>query len=97
MHCIIARARPAEVSEPLKTPLLYKAAATEVRCGIELSPCSAACLLGTIYTSLWPHLCIEFRSGTSVGWLEPTGLSIEFGFEYQTTPLPGWTRLYVYF
>ena len=25
------------------------------------------------------------------------GLSIEFGFADQTTPLPGWTRLYVYF
>ena len=68
MQCIIARARPAEVSEPLITPFLYKAAATEVRCGIELSPCSAACPSGTIYTSLWPHLCIELRGGTFVGW-----------------------------
>ena len=72
MHCIIARAWPAKVSEPLITPLLYKAAATEVRRGIELSPCSiVACPSGTIYTSLWPHLCIlciDLRSGTSVGW-----------------------------
>ena len=68
MHWIIARARPAEVSEPLITPFLYKAAATEVRCGIELSPCSVACPSGTIYTSLRPHLCIELRDGTSVGW-----------------------------
>ena len=48
--------------------LLYKAAATEVRCGIELSPCSVASPSGTIYTSLWPHLCIKLRGGTSVGW-----------------------------
>ena len=64
---IIARARPAEVSEPLITPLLYKVAATEVRCGIELSPCSVACPSGTIYTSLRPHLCIELRGGTFDG------------------------------
>ena len=69
LHHRLARAWPAEVSEPLITPpLLYKAAATEVRCGIELSPCSVACPSGTIYTSLWPHLCIEIRGGTSVGW-----------------------------
>ena len=47
---------------------IYKAAATEVRCGVELSPCSVACPSGTFYTSLWPHLCIELRDGTSVGW-----------------------------
>ena len=62
------RARPAEVSEPLITLLLYKAVATEVRCGMELSPCSVARPSGTIYTSLWPHLYIELRGGTSVGW-----------------------------
>jgi len=55
----------------------------EVRCGIERSPCSVACPSGTIYTSLWPHLCIELCGSTwlaSVGW----PLSIEFGCAYQS-------------
>ncbi|EJK54229.1 hypothetical protein THAOC_26169 [Thalassiosira oceanica] len=51
---IVKRARPAEVPEPLITAFLYKPAATEVGCGIELSPCSAACPSGTIYTSFRP-------------------------------------------
>ena len=71
LHHRSARARPAEVSEPLITPLLHKVPATEVVCGIKLSPCSVACPSGTIYTSLWPHLCIELRGGTggtSVSW-----------------------------
>ena len=72
---------------------IQKAAATEVRCGIKLSPCSFACPSGTIYTFLWPHLCTELRGGTSDGWpLDRVRI-----FAYQTTPLPGWTRLYVYF
>ncbi|EJK60009.1 hypothetical protein THAOC_19712 [Thalassiosira oceanica] len=66
--CIIARAWPAEVSEPLITSLLWKPAATEVRCGIELSLCSAACPSGTIYTSFWPDICAGLLGGTSVGW-----------------------------
>ncbi|EJK44283.1 hypothetical protein THAOC_37190, partial [Thalassiosira oceanica] len=70
--CIIAQARPAEVSEPLITSLLWKPAATEVRCGIELSLCSAVCPLGTIYTSFWPDICVVLLGGTvggtSVGW-----------------------------
>ena len=39
-------------------------------------------------TSLWPHLCIELRGGTSVSW---TGLSTEFGFIciYQTNNTAG--------
>ncbi|EJK52143.1 hypothetical protein THAOC_28620, partial [Thalassiosira oceanica] len=45
-----------------------KAAATEVGCGIELSPCSAACPLGTIYTSFRPDIGAGLLSGTSVGW-----------------------------
>ncbi|EJK43830.1 hypothetical protein THAOC_37687 [Thalassiosira oceanica] len=45
-----------------------KAAAMEVRCGIELSPCSAACPSGTIYTSFWPDICVGLLGGTSVGW-----------------------------
>ena len=69
MHCIIAgRSLTGKVSEPLITPLLYKAVDAEVRCGIELSSCSFACPSGTIYTSLWPHLCIKLRGDTSVGW-----------------------------
>ena len=67
MHCIIARARPAEVSEQMTL-----SGGSEIRCRIELSdlsPCSFACLSGTIYTSLWPHLCIKLRDGTSVRWL----------------------------
>ncbi|EJK52083.1 hypothetical protein THAOC_28685 [Thalassiosira oceanica] len=57
--CIIKRARPAE-----------KAVATtdEVRCGIELSPCSAACPSETIYTSFRPDICVGLLGGTSVGW-----------------------------
>ena len=35
---------------------------------IQLSPCSIVCPSGTIYISLWPHLCIELSGGTSVGW-----------------------------
>ncbi|EJK60821.1 hypothetical protein THAOC_18764 [Thalassiosira oceanica] len=42
-----------------------KPAATEVRCGIELSPFSAACPSGTIYTSFWPDICAGILSGTS--------------------------------
>ncbi|EJK74783.1 hypothetical protein THAOC_03524 [Thalassiosira oceanica] len=48
-----------------------KAVAIEVRCGIELSPCSVACPSGTIYTSFWPYLLGASRwhlGGTSVGW-----------------------------
>ncbi|EJK64434.1 hypothetical protein THAOC_14829 [Thalassiosira oceanica] len=77
--CIIARAWPTEVSEPLITSFLWKPAAiTEVRCGIELSPCSAACPSGTIHTSFsfWPAISVLGSSaaprrhlgGTSVGW-----------------------------
>ncbi|EJK55478.1 hypothetical protein THAOC_24789 [Thalassiosira oceanica] len=66
--CIIARAQPAEVSEPLITSLLWKPAATEVGCGIELSLCSSACPSGTIYTSFWPNIYTGLLRGTSVGW-----------------------------
>ncbi|EJK60950.1 hypothetical protein THAOC_18628 [Thalassiosira oceanica] len=50
-----------------------KPAATEVRFGIELSPCSAACPSGTIYLHLLParNLCWppqRLLGGTSVGW-----------------------------
>ncbi|EJK65819.1 hypothetical protein THAOC_13284 [Thalassiosira oceanica] len=78
--CIIARARPAEVSEPLITSLLWKAAATEVRCGIELSPCSAVyvCPSGTIYTSFWPDVCVGLLGGTSAAPLS-VGLPSELG------------------
>ncbi|EJK65404.1 hypothetical protein THAOC_13737, partial [Thalassiosira oceanica] len=86
--CIIARARPAEVPEPLITSLLYKPAATEVRCGIELSPCSAACPSGTIYTSFRPEICVGLLGDTSAAPLS-VGLPSEFGFADQTTPLPG--------
>ncbi|EJK54485.1 hypothetical protein THAOC_25883 [Thalassiosira oceanica] len=86
--CIIARARPAEVPEPLITSLLWKPAATEVRCGIELSPCSAACPSGTIYTSFWPNICAGLHAGTSAAPLS-VGLPFEFGFTAQTTPPPG--------
>ncbi|EJK66302.1 hypothetical protein THAOC_12786 [Thalassiosira oceanica] len=85
--CIIARARPAEVSEPLITSLLWKPAATEVRCGIELSLCSAACPSGTIYTSFWPDICAGLLGGSSAAPLS-VGLPFEFGFADQTTPLP---------
>ena len=68
-----------------------KAAATlnlELRCGIELSLCSVACLPGTIYTSFLPHLSATSRSA-AVPLL--VGFSIKFGFVDQTTPLlPGW-------
>ena len=86
--CIVARARPAEVSEPLITSLPWKPAATEVRCGIVLSPCSVACPSGTIYTSFWPDLCAGLYAGTSAAPLS-VGLPFEFGFTAQTTPLPG--------
>ncbi|EJK54850.1 hypothetical protein THAOC_25487 [Thalassiosira oceanica] len=65
-----------------------KAAATEVRCGIELSPCSAACPSGTIFTSFWPDLCVGLLGGSSAAPLS-VGLPSEFGFADQTTPLPG--------
>ncbi|EJK70341.1 hypothetical protein THAOC_08307 [Thalassiosira oceanica] len=86
--CIIARARPTEVSEPLITSFLWKPAATEVRCGIELSPCSAACPSGTIFTSFQPDICAGLLSGISAAPLS-VGLPSEFGFADQTTPLPG--------
>ncbi|EJK66544.1 hypothetical protein THAOC_12533 [Thalassiosira oceanica] len=86
--CIIARAWPAEVSEPLITSLLWKPAATEVICGIELSLCSAACPSGTIYTSFWPDICAGLLGGSSAAPLS-VGLPFEFGFADQKTPLPG--------
>ncbi|EJK53905.1 hypothetical protein THAOC_26567, partial [Thalassiosira oceanica] len=64
-----------------------KPAATEVRCGIELSLCSAACPSGTIYTSFWPDICGGLLSGTSAAPLSVVGLPSEFGFADQTTPL----------
>ncbi|EJK77537.1 hypothetical protein THAOC_00623 [Thalassiosira oceanica] len=67
---------------------IEKPAATEARCGIELSPCSAACPLGTIYTSFWPDICVGILGGTSAAPLS-VGLPSEFGFADQTTPLPG--------
>ncbi|EJK49120.1 hypothetical protein THAOC_32034 [Thalassiosira oceanica] len=85
--CIIARAWPAEVSEPLITSLLWKPAATEVRCGIELSLCNAACPSGTITTSFWPDICVGLLGGSSAAPLS-VGLPFEFGFADQTTPLP---------
>ncbi|EJK64051.1 hypothetical protein THAOC_15252, partial [Thalassiosira oceanica] len=85
---IVKRARPAKVPEPLITAFLYKPAATEVGCGIELSPCSAACPSGTIYTSFRPDICAGLLSGTSAEPLS-VGLPSEFGFADQTTPLPG--------
>ncbi|EJK46141.1 hypothetical protein THAOC_35208 [Thalassiosira oceanica] len=79
---IIERARPAEVQKP---------AATEVRCGgIELSPCSAACPSGTIYTSFQPDICAGLlSSGTSAAPLLVVGLPFEFVFADQTMQLPG--------
>ncbi|EJK66726.1 hypothetical protein THAOC_12323 [Thalassiosira oceanica] len=62
-----------------------KSAATEVRCGNELSLCSAACPSGTIYTSFWPDICAGLLGGTSVGW-PPVRVRI---CRDQTTPLPG--------
>ncbi|EJK51525.1 hypothetical protein THAOC_29297 [Thalassiosira oceanica] len=76
--CIIARARPAEVSEPLITSLLQKAVAIEVRCGTELSPCSVACPSGTIYTSFWPNICVGLAPLS-------VGLPFDFRFVDQTT------------
>ncbi|EJK60416.1 hypothetical protein THAOC_19238, partial [Thalassiosira oceanica] len=61
--------------------------ATEVGCGIELSPCSAACP-SDIYTSFWPDICAGLHSGTSAAPLL-VGLPLEFGFTAQTTPLLG--------
>ncbi|EJK73237.1 hypothetical protein THAOC_05149, partial [Thalassiosira oceanica] len=66
---------------------LLKSAATEVRCGIELSPCSAACPSGTIYTSFQPDICDGLLSGTSAAPLS-VGLPFDFRFADQTTPLP---------
>ncbi|EJK67081.1 hypothetical protein THAOC_11931 [Thalassiosira oceanica] len=80
--CIIARAWPAEVSEPLITSLLWKPAATEVRCGIELSLCSAACPSGTIYTSFWPDICAGLLGGSSAAPLS-VGLPFEFSSDLQ--------------
>ncbi|EJK72753.1 hypothetical protein THAOC_05681 [Thalassiosira oceanica] len=85
---IIAQARPAEVPEPLITSFLKKPAATEVRCGIELSPCSTACPSGTIYTSFQPDICAGLLGVTLASPLS-VGLPCEFGFADQTTPLPG--------
>ncbi|EJK64542.1 hypothetical protein THAOC_14716, partial [Thalassiosira oceanica] len=65
-----------------------KPAATEVRCGIEPSPCSAACPSGAIYTSFHPDICAGLLSGISAAPLS-VGLPFEFGFADQTTPLPG--------
>ncbi|EJK59952.1 hypothetical protein THAOC_19772, partial [Thalassiosira oceanica] len=65
-----------------------KPAATEVGCGIELSPCSAACPSGTIYTSFRPDIGAGLLSGTSAAPLS-VGLPSEFGFADQTMPLPG--------
>ncbi|EJK54380.1 hypothetical protein THAOC_25996, partial [Thalassiosira oceanica] len=64
-----------------------KPAATEVGCGIELSPCSAACPSGTIYTSFQPDICAGLLGVTSAAPLS-VGLPCEFGFADQTTPLP---------
>ncbi|EJK76473.1 hypothetical protein THAOC_01763, partial [Thalassiosira oceanica] len=91
---IIERARPAEVPEPLITSFLQKPAATEVRCGgIELSPCSAACPSGTIYTSFQPDICAGLlSSGTSAAPLLVVGLPFEFVFADQTMQLPGYSR-----
>ncbi|EJK63466.1 hypothetical protein THAOC_15869, partial [Thalassiosira oceanica] len=61
------------------TTIGRKPVATEVGCGIELSPCSAACPLGTIYTSFWPNICAGLLSGTSAAPLS-VGLPFEFGF-----------------
>ncbi|EJK74939.1 hypothetical protein THAOC_03356 [Thalassiosira oceanica] len=47
-----------------------KPAATEVGCGIELSPCSAACPSGTIYTSFRPDIGAGLLSGTVLQWRE---------------------------
>ncbi|EJK46055.1 hypothetical protein THAOC_35297 [Thalassiosira oceanica] len=71
--------------------LFGSSSSTEVRCGIELSPCSAACPSGTIYTSFQPDICAgrapqRHLGGTSVGCV---GLPSEFGFADRTTPLPG--------
>ncbi|EJK64605.1 hypothetical protein THAOC_14646, partial [Thalassiosira oceanica] len=65
-----------------------KPVATEVRCGIELSPCCAVCPSGTIYTSFWPNICAGLHAGTSAAPLS-VGLPFEFGFTAQTTPPPG--------
>ncbi|EJK67665.1 hypothetical protein THAOC_11275 [Thalassiosira oceanica] len=65
-----------------------KPVATEVRCGIELSPCSVACPSGTIYTSFWPNICAGLHAGTSAASLS-VGLPFEFGFTAQTAPPPG--------
>ncbi|EJK61988.1 hypothetical protein THAOC_17426 [Thalassiosira oceanica] len=65
-----------------------KPVATEVRCGIELSPGSAACPSGTIYTSFRPDICAGLLSGTSAATLS-VGLPFDFGFADRTTPLPG--------
>ncbi|EJK73144.1 hypothetical protein THAOC_05250 [Thalassiosira oceanica] len=59
-----------------------KLAATEVRCGIELSPFSAACPSGTICTSFQPDICAGLLSGTSAAPLS-VGLPSEFGFADQ--------------
>ncbi|EJK48711.1 hypothetical protein THAOC_32468, partial [Thalassiosira oceanica] len=72
----------------------WKPAATEVRCGIELSPCSAACPSGTIYTSFLPDICAGLLGGSSAAPRTSAaplsvGLPFEFGFADQTTPLPG--------
>ncbi|EJK46881.1 hypothetical protein THAOC_34428 [Thalassiosira oceanica] len=67
-------------------PRLYSAA-TEVRCGIELSPCSTACPSGTIYTSFWPDICVGLLGGTSAAPLS-VGLPFDFRFADQMTQLP---------
>ncbi|EJK66990.1 hypothetical protein THAOC_12030 [Thalassiosira oceanica] len=66
---IIERARPAcrgpgAVDNVISTEAGGYCTA-EVGCGIELSPCSAACPSGTIYTSFRPNICVGLLSGTS--------------------------------
>ncbi|EJK52489.1 hypothetical protein THAOC_28224 [Thalassiosira oceanica] len=83
--CIIARARPAEVPEQMITSFLQKPAdTTEVRYGIELSPSSAVCPSGTIYTSFWPDICAGLLSGSSAApWRHPCRLASRSSLDLQ--------------
>ena len=69
-------------------------AATEVRCGIKLSPCSIACPSGTMHLHLPPSGLISVSSSAvaplSVGLASRPSLDL-FAYIRQTT-LPGWTR-----
>ncbi|EJK71919.1 hypothetical protein THAOC_06593 [Thalassiosira oceanica] len=79
-------------ADSLIASLLWKpASAIEVRCGIELSLCSAACPSGTIYTSLWPDICAGLLSGTSAAQGPSTPLLARYLYQAPQRHLGGTT------